>query len=148
MFAALVIAVNPKLLREEPQKEQNLRRSLIIAVTGWRMTRDWRSILQTWQSAEILDRAGWSCRSVCRTMDVWADFKQWQDDTEPDRQRAADRLHGTTMLPRNLLLVFLFPLPPSFMCFGTSATYDSRVNSRTVRTLLSTPSTSETSQGQ
>lgn len=36
------------------------------------------------------------------------------------------------------LLIFLFPLPTSLMCFGTSGIYDSKVKSETLSTIRST----------
>lgn len=106
----------------------------------------WHCILQTWQSAAILGRTACSCRSVCRTMGVCADFQpeQWQDDTEPDRHPqsrrsyAADRRGSFTEQQhcQKKLLIFLFPLSTSFTCFGTSGTRKSKVHNQTLGTTL------------
>ena len=107
------------------------------------------TIFQTWQSAKILGRVGCSCRSECRTMGVCADFEpeQWQDDMEPDRHthRAAgsalqtgEAASQSNYAAKTHLLVFLFPLPTAFMCFGTSGTHNSEVNSQTSSVTVST----------
>lgn len=60
----------------------------------------------------------------------------WQTHTEQQdlHCRQERQFHRATILPKKHLLIFLFPLPTSFMCFGTSGTHNSRVNNQTSST--------------
>lgn len=93
----------------------------------------WHCVLKTWQSTQILGRTACSCRSVCRTMGVCADFwpEQWQDDMEPDRDTESSRIYTADSRDNfnaaKKHLIFLFPLPNSFVYFGASCTHNSKV---------------------